>query len=51
MKTGKTIDVDGVTEAFSQVILSGIESEKSSTESMANLIARLERTADRLDPT
>lgn len=49
MRTGKAIDVDKVTESISRTILSGIESSNATTESLASLVDRLERAADRLD--
>ncbi len=49
MRTGKSIDVDKVTDSISLTFLSGIESSDPTTESLANLVERLEQTADRLD--
>ncbi|MFK7865356.1 MAG: TetR/AcrR family transcriptional regulator [Pseudohongiellaceae bacterium] len=49
MRTGKAIDVDKVTDAISQTFLCGIETNSPTTESLTNLVERLEQTADRLD--
>jgi len=50
MTTGKTIDVDKVTNSISETVLCGIESRKATSESLARLVDRLEHAADRLDP-
>lgn len=51
MRTGKTIDVDKVTDYISHTFLCGIEKNDQTTESLANLVKRLERTAERLAPS
>ena len=49
MRTGKAIDVDKVTDSISRTFLCGIETSDPTTESLANLVERLEKAADRLD--
>lgn len=49
MTTGKAIDVDKVTDSISRTFLTGIETSDPTTASLANLVQRLEKTANRLE--
>ena len=50
MISGREIDVNAVTEAVSRILLTGIESRDDERESLDELVHRLERVADRIDP-
>lgn len=50
MRTGKTIDVDKVTDSIWRTIHSGISSSDATTKSLTSLVERFEQAADRLDP-
>ena len=50
MRTGKTIDVDKVTDSIWRTINSGISSSDATTKSLTSLVERFEQAADRLDP-
>lgn len=49
MRTGRPIDVDGVTESISRTILGGIEASDKTAQNMTKLVERLEQAADRLE--
>lgn len=49
MRTGKTIDVDKVTESIWRTIHCGIDASDATTGSLASLVERFEHVADRLD--
>ena len=50
MNTGKTIDIDKVTNSIWRIISGGIESREATIEPLVKLIGRLEHVTDRLDP-
>lgn len=50
MKTGRKIDIDKTTESIWQTIYNGISSKDETAESLTDLVERLEKAADRLDP-
>jgi len=50
MITGREIDVEGVTEAVSRIVLNGIESSNGENHgSLSDVVHRLEAVADRMD--
>ncbi len=50
MRTGKTIDVDKVTESIWRTIHCGIDASDATADSLTSLVERFEHAADRLDP-
>lgn len=51
MKTGRTIDIDKTTDSIWRTIYNGISSNDATADSLTGLVERLEKAADRLDPT